>query len=1079
MHKPYLLALDLGTSSLGHVAFELDEAGTEPRDILDLGVRVFPDGREPKTGEPLAVQRRLARGIRRNRDRGQNRVRRLVRELIETRLMPEDEQARRAVFTTICPYSARHQAATNEVDADTLGRALFHLGRRRGFKSNRLADDAEESEYKAKISSLREELNGQTLGTYLYKIQQQNRQLAQDGKPQDQQALRFRQGETTFYADRQMYRDEFEQIKNVQGKRLLSDAQWNRLEETIFWQYPLKPVPKGKCRFYPEETRAHIDLPLSHQYRIYQEVNNLRYTSEGVEHELDRRQREMLYDKLHRQQTMTFNAMVKQKDAHRAPYFPPDARFNLDVGSRSGKLLGNKVLIDLGKPDMLGELAQWGGNKRLNDKKLNDIVHHLIEPVIEVDDKKVIQESDALIHWLRNELPLTRQQAENVCKYRFKRDTDAVSRKFMEKIVPVLRDTGKIYSEAVKELTDDNGNPLHHSDFETGEVLRKLPYYGKLMPESVWGAEPEADRNKAPDERDEDAWQHGKIANPSVHVALNQLRVVVNRIIDRLGGPPARIHIELTRDLKNSRAARAEIEKRNKQNKTENDRIREYLQKEFNITQPSRSDFQKIKLWEELEKQGARYCVFSGKAIPACKLFNGEVEIEHIVPFSRCYDDGMQNKTLAFKQMNNVKGNQTPHEAFAHNLQNYQCILARALAAFEPGPKLDRFKENAFERFYSEEKGGDMIARQLNDTRYISRKARQYLSCLCGQANVVSVKGMMTATLRDVWQLNRYKNRAEGNYREDHRHHIVDAFVVGLTSRSLIQQLSTVRSARHQDKQDLYHFLKARVKDIPELKKELMERLDRVVASYKPDHTQAGSMFNDTAYGIGTDKQGNRIGITRKAPASLSFDEVFQIRSHRQRLALLKYLTGRTDIPDKRALKAILKDDRALHNKAAAYSEETGIKKLRIQVQNNSIQPIGSARYKGKPYKGYAKNSYAYCDIWQIPEQIPEKKDKQTGKWRFKYQGDFVGYADLAERKNNPEAGRPHPAAKKLMRLYKQDSLKFVDKETGEVSYWRVTGYKAQENKLYRLPNLQTKGKEDNKSINVLFKKFHIHKLRN
>ena len=1076
MHKPYLLALDLGTASLGYVAFALDEAGTEPRGILDLGVRVFPDGREPKTGEPLAVQRRLARGIRRNRDRGQNRVRRLVRELIETGLMPEDEQARRAVFTTICPYSARHQAATDEVGAHTLGRALFHLGRRRGFKSNRLADDAEESEYKAKISSLREALNGQTLGTYLYKIQQKNRQLAEDGKPQDQQALRFRQGETTFYADRQMYQDEFEQIKQVQGNRLLDDKQWNRLEETIFWQYPLKPVPKGKCRFYPEETRAHIDLPLSHQYRIYQEVNNLRYTSEGVEYELNRRQREMLYDKLHRQQTMTFKSMARQKDTHRAPYFPTDARFNLDVGSRSGKLLGNKVLIDLGKRDMLGELAQWDGNKRLSDEKLNDIVHHLIEPVIEVDGKTVIQESDALINWLLTELPsLTREQAENVCKYRFKRDTAAVSRKFMEQIVPVLRDTGAIYSEAVTELTDDDGNPLHHSDFETGEVLRKLPYYGKLMPESVWGAEPEADRNKTPDERDEDAWQHGKIANPSVHVALNQLRVVVNRIIDRLGGPPARIHIELTRDLKNSRAARAEIEKRNKQNKKENDRIRKDLHKEFGIPQPSRNDFQKIKLWEELEKQGARYCVFSGRTIPACKLFNGEVEVEHIVPFSRCYDDGMQNKTLAFKQINNVKGNQTPHEAFAHDSQNYQGILARALAAFGPGPKLDRFKENAFERFYGEEKGGDMIARQLNDTRYISRKARQYLSCLCGQANVVSVKGMMTATLRDVWQLNCYKNRAEGNYREDHRHHIVDAFVVGLTSRSLIQQLGTVRSARHQDKQDLYHFLKARVRDIPELKKALMERLDHVVASYKPDHTQAGSMFNDTAYGIGTDEQGNRVGITRKAPASLSFDEVFQIRSHRQRLALLKYLTGRTDIPDKKALKDNLKDDKALHKKAAAYSQETGIKKLRIQVQNNSIQPIGSARYKGKPYKGYAKNSYAYCDIWQVPE----KKDKQTGKWHFKYQGDFVGYADLAERKKNPEAGRPHPAAKKLMRLYKQDSLKFVDKKTGGISYRRMAGYDTQQNRLDIRPNLQAKNTGQNfVSVSRLFKRYSIHKLR-
>ena len=57
MYKPYLLALDLGTASVGHVAFELDEAGTEPRGILDLGVRVFPDGRELKSGETMAVQR--------------------------------------------------------------------------------------------------------------------------------------------------------------------------------------------------------------------------------------------------------------------------------------------------------------------------------------------------------------------------------------------------------------------------------------------------------------------------------------------------------------------------------------------------------------------------------------------------------------------------------------------------------------------------------------------------------------------------------------------------------------------------------------------------------------------------------------------------------------------------------------------------------------------------------------------------------------------------------------------------------------------------------------------------------------
>lgn len=1065
MSAPYLLALDLGTSSIGFVVFELD-GNDQPVSILDLGVRIFPDGRDPKTREPLAVERRLARGLRRNRDRGQNRVRRLVDELISFNLLPKEEGARSDILQRTCPYRARHLAATETVEAYTLGRALFHLGRRRGFKSNRLAGESEESEYKEKITALGNLLKEQTLGSYLYAIQQSNLQLSQQGRPDEQQVVRFRNGETNFYADRQMYYDEFEQIKAVQGTQLLSNAGWAALQETIFWQYPLKPVAKGKCRFFPEEERAHIDLPISHQYRIYQEVNQLRYVSEGVEHELDERQKKSLYDKLHKQLTLSFKAIVKLKDSSRAPYFPSDAVFNLDVGNRSGKLAGNKTYIQLGKPEYLGALVE-----ELDSGKLNDVVQYLIEPIIERNGRKALMDVDELKDWLRRELPpLTDEQIQNLCGYRFKRDTAAVSRKFMDKIVPIMRNQGLMYSDAVRQVENDQGMPFHHSDFETGEVYERLPYYGKLMPESVWGAQPEADKDKPPHERDNDAYEYGKIANPTVHVALNQLRVVVNRVIDKQGSPPAKIHVELTRDLKNSKDARERIVKQNTQNKKDNDRIRQFLEEELDFERVGRTELQKVKLWEELETQGVRSCVFTGRPISARNLFNGEVEIEHIVPFSRCYDDGMQNKTLAFKQANLVKGNRTPHEAFANDSENYQAILRRALTAFGPGNKYDRFKEDAFERFYGADRGGDMIARQLNDTRYLSRKAKQYLSCLCTSHNVVSVNGMMTAVLRDVWQLNNYKNRAEGNYREDHRHHIVDAFVVGLTSRSLIQQLSTVRSGRHQDKDDLYHFLKARVQDIPDLKAQLRQLLDEVVASYKPDHATTGSLFNDTAYGLAEDEKGNTFGITRRAPVDLSFDEVFRINDTHRRRELLTFLAGQPDIADKKTLKEILKTDKALSQRAAEWSAATGIKKLRITLPNNSIQAIGSA-----PYKGYAKNSYAYCDVWRIPA----KKDKTTGQWRYEYRGDFAAYSELRERKERPEFGKPHPAAKKLMRLYKQDILKMTDKETSEIKYMRVAGYSTGQNKLDLRPNLQaTNTGQKFESINVIFDKYVVHKLR-
>ncbi|GAB1255514.1 hypothetical protein NBRC116494_00160 [Aurantivibrio plasticivorans] len=1064
MDTPYLLALDLGTSSIGYVAFALDDSD-EPKSILDLGVRIFPDGRHPKTKEPLAVSRRIARGIRRNRDRGQNRVRRLVKELIEFGLFPVDERERKKVFDTVSPYYARAAAAQELVDKETLGRAIFHIGRRRGFKSNRLAGESEESEFKEKISELRNKLEGKTLGEYLFEREKQNQALAKDKKAHDQKPFRFRNGETDFYADRQMYLDEFERIKAVQGNIHLNDEQWAALKETAFWQYPLKPVPKGKCRYYPEENRAHIDLPISHDYRIYQEVNSLRYQSQNIEYSLDDRQRKAVYDYLRSHKTMTFKQMLKLKE-QKSPLFPSDAQFNLDVASRNGKLMGNKTLVDFMKKELLGAIAE-----KIDYVALNGIADLLIEPLEEINGKKVVMETEKVALELKKRIPnLSDEQIENLCNYRFKRDTAGVSRKFMEQINPVMRDQGLVYSDAVAQLKDDNGHPFNHTYGNTGEVLQRLPYYGEVMPESVWGAQPEADKNKSPLERDDDAYQYGKIANPTVHVALNQLRVVVNRVIDKLGSVPAKIHAELTRDLKNSKDAREQIEKQQRKNKIKNDEIRRFLVDELGIINPSRRDFQKVKLWEELGKQGARFSVFSGQCISASQLFNGEVEIEHIVPFSRCYDDGMANKTLAFKNENNQKGNLTPHEAFAGagSQYSYDDMLKRALSVFGQTSKYERFKEDAYERFYGGEKG-DMIARQLNDTKYISRKAHQYLSCLCTQHNVVSVNGMMTAVLRDVWQLNNFKDRATGHYREDHRHHIVDAFVVGLTSRSLINRLNTRRSTVDQTQKDLYHFLKSRVNDIPELKKELFKKLDLVVASYKPDRTQTGSMFNDTAYGIKSTEDDTKY-VTRKAITALTEKEVLAIRDSEIRQNLIKHLTGRLTVENLREFKVSLGPGKDFIDKKASFAKKTGINKVRINVPNTSIEAIKSASYKG-----YGKNSYAFCDVWMIPH----KKDKKSGEWLYRFEGDFVAFADA--KHHDPESfkvGR-HPAMKKLVRIYKQDCFTMTNKLTGEAEHIRIAGYDASKNKLDVRENLKAVNEKQNHiSINTLFSNHQFKKLR-
>jgi CRISPR-associated endonuclease Csn1 len=164
----YLLGLDLGTNSIGWAAVTVDESG-EPRGVLDLGVRIFPDGRNPKDKSSLAVQRRVPRGMRRRRDRYLERREDLTDALVACGLMPPDAGDRKAL-EALDPYRLRAKALDAPVTPHELGRALFHLNQRRGFKSNRKAkksDEGEEKKTRADITELRRRISqsrARTLG---------------------------------------------------------------------------------------------------------------------------------------------------------------------------------------------------------------------------------------------------------------------------------------------------------------------------------------------------------------------------------------------------------------------------------------------------------------------------------------------------------------------------------------------------------------------------------------------------------------------------------------------------------------------------------------------------------------------------------------------------------------------------------------------------------------------------------------------------------------------------------------------------------------------------------------------------
>ncbi|MBL4692274.1 MAG: hypothetical protein JKY92_02985, partial [Magnetovibrio sp.] len=593
----------------------------------------------------------------------------------------------------------------------------------------------------------------------------------------------------------------------------------------------------------------------------------------------------------------------------------------------------------------------------------------------------------------------------------------------------------------------------HHSHRPVDELLDRLPYYGEILRGSVIGGKPaNFDALEYPEQH------YGKINNPTVHVALNQLRKLVNCLTDRFG-PPAEIHVELGRDLKKTAKARDDIAKQNAIFAKNNDKRALTFRELHDGANPSGLDLKKMRLWEELGKdQLSRLCPFSGKPISAAMLFNGEAEIEHILPFSRTLDNGAANLTVAIRRANRVKGNQSPYEAFSGDQHAdrgmvWADIADRAKSL--PKNKRWRFDADAMEKFDND---GGFIARQLTDNAYIARVTKRYLGHITDANKIMTVPGGLTAMMRGKWHLNNLLGDHNYKERNDHRHHIIDAFVVGLTDRGTLNAVSQ-QTARRAD--DRIHIT---LPDVTPLKDQLNDRLQKIIVSYKTDHGTNGKMFNETAYGIvHPDKQDPDLKgynlVTRKKIAALSQKEINAIRNLGWRTLAIEYV-------EQAKAAGVKLDKNGLAKVLGEFGQKHNIKTIRILVTNQSATVIPSA-----PYKAYTPSSYVCVDIWQVPKGKPGKWKKGEYDWK----GAFWSYAqckgETPDKNEGKIEGKPiHPAAKFITRLFKNDVVELQDGDQTKIM--RVGGFSTTNNRIDLRPQYETESPQKYISINVLKSSF-------
>ncbi len=820
----YRLALDLGSTSLGWAMVRLNPQN-EPCAVIKAGVRIFSDGRNPKDGSSLAVSRREARAMRRRRDRLLKRKNRMMATLLRHGFFPQDEADRKALVNTD-PFALRAKGLDQTLLPEEFARALFHINQRRGFKSNRKTDKKENDSgaLKTAISQLRQAMQAtgcRTVGEWLYARHQQGlsvraryreNRIAQDnGKTKVEKSY-------DLYIDRAMIEAEFDALWAKQSElnpALFHETARAELKDCLLHQRPLRPVKPGRCTLMPEEERAPLALPSQQRFRIYQEVNNLRLLREGLSEEpLTLTQRDQLAYALETNNKRTFTQIQKLLGF--------SGQFNLQDEKRT-ELKGNSTSAMLAKKDFFG--SQWAS---FDEAKQDAIVMQLVS-----------EENEArLIAWLQTEAGVDDITAERIANAPLAEGYGSLSAKALEKILPALRAEVITYDKAVLAAGFDHHSHISHA--ATGEILPELPYYGQYLQRHVgFGTgKPEDPAEK----------RYGKIANPTVHIGLNQVRTVVNALIKRYGHP-SEVIVELARDLKQSQEQRKEEQKRQADNQRRNTRMREDIAQLLNIsTERVRAiDLQKMILWEELSFNVAdRRCPYSGVQISAQMLFSEQVEIEHILPFSQTLDDSLNNKTVAMRQANRIKGNRTPAQAAADfEAQGWPVADMLNRASLMPKGKRYRFAHDGFEQWLREDKG--FLARALNDTRHLSRVAREYLSLICPQGTRV-IPGRMTAMLRAKFGLNDILGPDGEKNRNDHRHHAVDACVIAVTDQGLLNRFAQA-SASAREKQ-----LNKLVETMPlpwvNYRDHVARAIHNIWVSHKPDHGHEGAMHNDTAYGL-------------------------------------------------------------------------------------------------------------------------------------------------------------------------------------------------------------------------------------
>ncbi len=735
--EPYTLGLDIGIASVG-------AALLSDRRILALYVRTFDKAEVAKTGESLGLIRRQARGIRRRLRRRTHRLLRLRRLFKRVGLCSSTELSSLTVPGQ-SPWGLRAQGLDRRLSNHEWACVLYHIVKHRGFQSTRKSEAKADEKVGQMLSGvsankkLMEEKNYRTVGEM----------AACDEQFHD--AKRNKAGS---------YSHTFDRSDLVQELRLLFEQQrtYDNIHADSNFEaavYDLlmarRPALSGKqllnmvgmCSLEPQEYRAPKASYRAERFVWLGKLNNLKLIGMGESRSLTMEERQAIIDLPFGKAKLTYKQVRNVLD------LPDSTRFNLvayrnfsEKDPEDSVFYEAKAYHQIKKSYHNAGLNELWRRDALDPDRLDDLAYALT----------CFKDDSESRLWL-SERGVESEIIEAVLELSFDKFI-SFSQKALIKILPMM-ETGSRVDEVRAQFYPEQ--PVH--DMVKSRFI------------------PKPDKNV--------------IRNPVVYRALNQARKLVNAIVAEHGAP-CKVHIELARDLSKPFSERRKIEKEQKSfyDKKE-DQKKDFLSK-FGY-EGSSKQLHKLRLYVEQDGK----CAYSLKPLDLNRVIedDGYSQIDHVLPYSRSFDDSQNNKVLVLTVENQNKGNRTPYEYLGGDEGSDRWRHFEAWVQASKGLRL-AMRNRLLRRNFGVQEATEFRERNLNDTRYICREFKSMVERYLARhpsSNphdfCVPVAGQLTALLRSRWGL--IKIREDGDL-----HHAMDAAVIAAASRSMVQRMARYAQRR-------------------------------------------------------------------------------------------------------------------------------------------------------------------------------------------------------------------------------------------------------------------------------------------